>query len=81
MIGTFYSIHVKRRTGEWQTELAVRQVDSPQRGEVIEVNLHGEKVKTRVMQIKTNASKSKAGLLLRFTLKKCDAKGLVCAVS
>jgi hypothetical protein len=42
MIGTFYSIHVRRKTREWQIELAVKQGDPPQRGEVIEVNLQGE---------------------------------------
>jgi hypothetical protein len=35
MIATFYSIHVRRKTREWQTELAVKQGDPPQRGEEI----------------------------------------------
>jgi hypothetical protein len=26
MIGTFYSIRVRRKTREWQTELAVKQI-------------------------------------------------------
>jgi len=40
-------------TREWQIELAVKQGDPPQHGEVIEVN-QGEKVKTRVMRITKN---------------------------
>jgi hypothetical protein len=66
MIGTFYSIHVRRKTREWQTELAVKQGDPPQRGEVIEVNLQGEKVKTRVMRITKNMNKAKGQLTVEI---------------
>jgi hypothetical protein len=58
-MATFYAIHVRRKTGDWQTELAIRQGNPPERDEVIEANLHGEKVKARVMTITTNPSKAK----------------------
>ena len=48
-------------TREWQIELAVKQGDPPQHGEVIEVN-QGEKVKTRVMRITKNMNKAKGRL-------------------
>jgi hypothetical protein len=66
MIATFYSIHVRRKIREWQTELAVKQGDPPQRGEVIEVNIQGEKVKTRVMRITTNMNKAQGQLTLEI---------------
>ena len=63
MIATFY--YVKRKTGEWQTELAVRQGDSPQRGEAIEVNLHGEGQNASYAN-NDNVSKSKGPLTIEI---------------
>jgi hypothetical protein len=51
---TFYALHVRRKTGEWQTNVVIRQGNRPNPGEVIDANLHGKKVEVRVMTTKTN---------------------------
>jgi hypothetical protein len=33
MMATFYAFHVRRKTGEWQTELALRQDNPPEHDE------------------------------------------------
>jgi hypothetical protein len=55
----FYAIHVRRKTGQWQTELAIRQGNPPNPGDVIDANLHGKNVEARVMTTTTNPSKAK----------------------
>jgi hypothetical protein len=55
----FYSIHVRRKTGEWQSELRIRQGKLPHPGAKIWTILHGETVTARVMVLVTNPSPAK----------------------
>jgi ribosomal 50S subunit-recycling heat shock protein len=54
-----YSIRIRRKTGIWQTEPAIRRGSPPKLDDEIEVNLRGETVKARVNAITTNPSKAK----------------------
>jgi carbamate kinase len=55
----FYSIHVRRKTGEWQTELVIRHGNPPKVGDVIDANLHGQTIEARVTNVTTSPSKAK----------------------
>jgi hypothetical protein len=54
--GTFYSIHVRRKTGAWDTELQIRQGKLPISGDEVAVILHGETLKARVIVMTMNPS-------------------------
>jgi hypothetical protein len=56
---TFYSINVRRKTGEWQNELSMRKGIPPKQGDVIEAHIHGEVVKARVTNTAANPSKAR----------------------
>ena len=55
-----YSIRVRRKTGEWQTELTIRYGYAPKRGTLIETTLHDEAVKARVTNTRRNPSREPA---------------------
>jgi len=65
-MATFYTTHVRRKTGEWQTEAAVKQGSPPKRDDVIEANFHGEKIRARVLQITTDVSKAQGRLTVQI---------------
>jgi hypothetical protein len=54
-----YSIRVRRKTGEWQTELTIRYGYAPKRGTLIEATLHDETFKARVTNTRRNPSRAK----------------------
>ena len=57
--GVFYSIHVRRKMGELQSELRIRQGKLPHPGTKIWAILHGETVVARVTVLVTNPSPAK----------------------
>jgi hypothetical protein len=57
--GIFYSIHVRRKTGEWGTEVQIRLGKLPKPGDEVVTILCSETVKARVLAIATNPSKAK----------------------
>lgn len=57
-----YSIHVRRKTGEWQTELVIWQGNKPKRDEEIEANLDGRIITVRVMNVTENPSNARGEL-------------------
>jgi hypothetical protein len=57
--GTLYSIHVRRKTGAWDTELQIRQGKLPIPGDEVVAILHGEILKARVIVMTMNPSRAK----------------------
>jgi hypothetical protein len=50
---------VRRKTGKWQIDFAIRQGNPPKPGDKIEANLDGQTIKARVTVITTYTSKAK----------------------
>jgi hypothetical protein len=59
--GLFYSVHIRRKTGAWETELQIRQGKLPIPGDEIAAILQGQTLKARVLGITTNLCKAKGG--------------------
>ena len=55
----FYCIHVRRKTGEWRTEVQIRQGKLPNVGDRISVILSGETVAARVGSLVTKPNPAK----------------------
>jgi len=47
----FYTIHVRRKNGVWQTERRFRQGKLPKEGETVSIILGTEVVKARVLNV------------------------------
>lgn len=47
----FYSIHVRRKNGVWQTERQFRRGELPKEGETVSITLGSEQVKARVLNV------------------------------
>ncbi len=47
----FYSIHVRRKNGVWQTERQFRRGELPKEGETVSITLGSEEVKARVLNV------------------------------
>lgn len=57
--GLFYSVHIRRKTGAWETELQIRQGKLPIPGDEVVAILHGETLKARVIVMTMNPSRAK----------------------
>ena len=47
----FYSIHVRRKNGVWQTERQFRRGELPKEGETVSITLGREEIKARVLTV------------------------------